>query len=477
MKMELIRMRLIVDQVGRINHASVALDGITVLVGANNTGKSSLGKSLFALIDSFRDFPAEKHRQMHRSIRNRLRLFLTADVSYRDNLYRLSSRVADDLTDVLFTIYHDNNDNLSLEQISEVFSRYRIDTNQPRFSREKWSEEDLSNLTRKIHDIQQTAEIRERIARLLALKDDDFASEFISSTFRGMFDGQVTNLITGAENAHVKLLNHDRSIAEAIIPRNGQAKAVVRLDRQLRAIILDDPRIADDVFGHGAMGSGIRGRNVFGSYEYERLSWQHLADEHMKDPFPEEQEADSDSTVADMILTQQDVNVALQRLNQAYPGKIIRGEMNSTVLSDDAPVKEPVHLANASMGSKAMMLIRYLFEEGKLHEGDFLILDEPEIHLHPHWQISYARFIVTVAQRLGVRILIATHSPYFLQALVDYSRLHEFTKQTVVYSSVMQQDETISFKQEDESGIARIFTDMAAPFIQIEQDIANSLVG
>lgn len=43
-------MRLYLHHVGAIADADIRLDGITVLAGENNTGKSTIGKALYAII-------------------------------------------------------------------------------------------------------------------------------------------------------------------------------------------------------------------------------------------------------------------------------------------------------------------------------------------------------------------------------------------------------------------------------------------
>ena len=43
-------MKIKIKNIGKINHAEVLLDGITVVAGENNTGKSTIGKTLFALL-------------------------------------------------------------------------------------------------------------------------------------------------------------------------------------------------------------------------------------------------------------------------------------------------------------------------------------------------------------------------------------------------------------------------------------------
>ena len=68
------------------------------------------------------------------------------------------------------------------------------------------------------------------------------------------------------------------------------------------------------------------------------------------------------------------------------------------------------------MGIKAFTIIRTLLEKGEIHEKDVMVLDEPEIHLHPEWQLIYAELIVLLEKYLHLTILITTHSPYFLEA-------------------------------------------------------------
>jgi predicted ATPase len=61
-----------------------------------------------------------------------------------------------------------------------------------------------------------------------------------------------------------------------------------------------------------------------------------------------------------------------------------------------------------------------------------LIIDEPEVHLHPKWEIEYAKIIVELS-KLGVYILISSHSPYFLKALRKYSQDDEIAEKTTKF--------------------------------------------
>ena len=44
-------MRMTIEGVGKVSSATVPLDGITVVAVENNTGKSTIGKALFAIAD------------------------------------------------------------------------------------------------------------------------------------------------------------------------------------------------------------------------------------------------------------------------------------------------------------------------------------------------------------------------------------------------------------------------------------------
>jgi predicted ATPase len=55
----------------------------------------------------------------------------------------------------------------------------------------------------------------------------------------------------------------------------------------------------------------------------------------------------------------------------------------------------------------------------RLRPGDFLIIDEPEAHLHPENQRRIARVIVRLV-RVGVRVVCTTHSSTFLHQISNH---------------------------------------------------------
>ena len=56
-------MELIINHIGKVSSADIKLDGITVICGENNSGKSTVGKILFSYFNSMCDFESKINRQ------------------------------------------------------------------------------------------------------------------------------------------------------------------------------------------------------------------------------------------------------------------------------------------------------------------------------------------------------------------------------------------------------------------------------
>ena len=68
-------------------------------------------------------------------------------------------------------------------------------------------------------------------------------------------------------------------------------------------------------------------------------------------------------------------------------------------------------------------MMRMLLENGCINSDTLIVLDEPENHLHPQWQLILADVIIELIQTFGTKFIITTHSHNFLIALHTYSKL------------------------------------------------------
>lgn len=78
-----------------------------------------------------------------------------------------------------------------------------------------------------------------------------------------------------------------------------------------------------------------------------------------------------------------------------------------------------------SSGIKILTLLNEIIQNGHLNSKTLLILDEPENHLQPKWQIELAKIIVNLVKERKIKVLINTHSPFFVQAIEVYSNKNE----------------------------------------------------
>lgn len=74
-------------------------------------------------------------------------------------------------------------------------------------------------------------------------------------------------------------------------------------------------------------------------------------------------------------------------------------------------------LLECATGIKSFSLLQLLLKNLFLDESTLLIIDEPEAHLHPQWIVEYARLIVLLHKKVGVKFFIASHSTDMVSAI------------------------------------------------------------
>ena len=94
-----------------------------------------------------------------------------------------------------------------------------------------------------------------------------------------------------------------------------------------------------------------------------------------------------------------------------------------------------IHVGNLAMGAKVFALLRMLLDNGTITKDTILILDEPEVHLHPEWQNVLAELLVLIMQEIHATILLTTHSSQFLMALETYTKQYKQHEWFKVYTT------------------------------------------
>ena len=92
-----------------------------------------------------------------------------------------------------------------------------------------------------------------------------------------------------------------------------------------------------------------------------------------------------------------------------------------------------LEISNIASGCKSFGILYILLKTGVITKDSLIILDEPENHLHPEWQIKYAEIICKMVKN-GFYVLLTSHSPYMIQALRTYSEKEDiFDKKVNFY--------------------------------------------
>jgi len=116
---------------------------------------------------------------------------------------------------------------------------------------------------------------------------------------------------------------------------------------------------------------------------------------------------------------------------------------------------------SVATGIKSFGLVQLLIKNNHLTKDSILILDEPEVHLHPKWQLEMAKIIVELVKN-SVKVVVNSHSPYMIEALKRYSEVAEIEEKTNFYLA-----ENGYIKQIENSNsltLEQIFEKLSEPF-------------
>lgn len=377
-------MRLIIDNFAKIKHADIVIDGITVIAGENNTGKSTVGKILYSSFNSLCDIDLKIEQERLKSIRNIIRRVLRNTLmNDSDSLgTNFSSRIpinqiSKDLTNQLIQVEEQVTKSLYESLFEGIVKKYHLDL----------QKEDIQEMVDDSYD---------KVFFLKDNKEYNIALELIGRYFLQVFGMQIQCLKEKELSAEISLYIKDKKLSLQF--KNNKCIKWSRDYNILHeAFLIDDPFILDDLEGYyfpPLTTNEIRAQLV------KRLR---LSDNDLMDG------------IFDAVRAKETLEELYEVLSKVTTGKV--SEQKGQWMLQSEYYVEPVRFENLSAGLKSFVLIKMLLEKGILKEKDVLVLDEPEIHLHPEWQILYAEMIVLLQKLFDLSIVVTTHSRDFLEAI------------------------------------------------------------
>lgn len=420
-------MKLTLKNIGKIGTASVEITGITVIAGENNTGKSTVGRALFAVFNSFCNVQKQIENERVDSVENLL------DRMYMNGSSRFM-RIA--------------NTNEIAKTIVAHIDSYR--------------QAELSDMQKNIIDLlvqydegkiesfdkNTIAETVSRIKDVLNVSGMDFLKSVLERKLDAEFNEQVCNIFSG-DDGEIQLQIKDASITVSV---ENEGAVDIRnpgnISLHTEVVYIDDPFVLDDpsMFYRRILSASADHRY----HLRKKLFWP-----------------DTESNVFDEIIAKDKLNSIYEKISSVCSGDIIRSKRS--VLGYQRKGSDKVlNVRNLSTGLKTFVILKMLLTSGAIEHNGTIILDEPEIHLHPEWQLLFAELIVLIQKEFGVHVLLNTHSPYFLNAIEVYTVKYGVDDKCKYYLAFSKDD--ISNIEDVTDNIEAIYSKLARPLQDLENE-------
>ena len=419
-------MRLTLENIAKVRKADVEINGITVIAGENNTGKSTVGKALYSVFNSLYHVENQIREERVRTISNLL-----------DGLYlqkrngRSNNNDRRETAEKILDKYFQQKDKRSL--IKEDVLDFLFDYGE-------------ANAAFNDDGMDETID---KIGEILAISDEEILKRVVTTKLSAEFNRQINNVYS-EENGVIQLQIQNDTF-EILASENQVEDTSASFPLKTEIVYLDDPFILDEVGPY----RGFSGLSVF-----LRHNGNHRDQVRDKLTLNKQQ-----STFIEEILADQKLDRIYEKMDSVCDGRMISTKRNGLGYQKKGTDKI-LDVKNISTGLKTFVILKTLLMNGTLEENGTIILDEPEIHLHPQWQLLFAELIVLIQKEFNMHILLNTHSPYFLQAIEVYAAKYEIADKCKYYLAQLEGDMSIINDVSDST--ETIYKLLAKPFQDLE---------
>lgn len=430
-------MKLSLNNIGMIKKADIKLNGITVIAGKNGTGKSTIGKTLFTIFNSFSHYEDEiknaRIKQFTQEIEKK-----AAQLNIAEDFYKWSV-----IAESMFSnpnYYHD--DEKLKELIKNSFDDSWLGTVYDKNGEPISSSEQIDVDNEFLQVIKNTFKVYSGIS------DTVIYSNLFNRRITSEFKSQINNEYTDGTGS-IELTIKDKTV---MVEVNNNLVSSIKdyFSLNTEALYLDDPFILDDlpVF-------------YYRSRIYNRVATHQS---HLRAKLLNENNgSEIEEVVREEAITSH-INKIINKIEEACNGEL--ANTSGGIIYKSESSNKVFRMANVSTGLKTFIIIKRLLLNGSLEDNGTLILDEPEIHLHPEWQVLFAEIIVLLQKEFNMHILLNTHSPYFIEAIEVFVDKHGVKDKSCFYLAEKVDNEAIVNDVTDET--EKIYKQLAEPFQVLE---------
>ncbi|WP_407378190.1 AAA family ATPase [Megamonas funiformis] len=380
-------MLLKIENLGMIDRANIEVNGITIIAGDNNTGKSTIGKALFAIFNALCN-SEEKIKDLRGQELNENIQHICMDYFDKEEYINIGLSLGMQLSN---QIMYNKNVNIE-DEIKSIINHYQVEI----------SEESLSDLQIKI---------KNSVDKIMNVSETDLQKEFLQRYFLEVFNEQINSLFNVNSTMDIVLTIKNRDIKIKFCnDRCIELEVPYKILHE--AFYIDDPFIIDSLNINSLSMPFYIGKNISVGQEHLINSIKKYKYNRLKN-----------KNIFASLFADKSLEEIFAILNDLVDGKILFQDNNISLQSKK--FNKPININNLSTGLKAFVILKILLERNILKEKDVLILDEPEIHLHPKWQMQYAQIIVLLQKFFDLSIIVTTHSADFLAAIEYYAKKHK----------------------------------------------------
>ncbi|MEI2664061.1 AAA family ATPase [Rossellomorea sp. LJF3] len=440
-------MSLQLRDVGLISYADIEFNGLTIIAGENDTGKSTVGKTMFSIIKAFSRYEQDFNEDKKRTIFNTL-----------DNIFFKLRRLSDnEILDIRDEFYPPklmkelelHLDLMNVEAIENTLN-YRIYL----IEKSNLNESDKNLIINRIEELK---------SKMVGLSEKkDYIKRALKLAFMSEFGQEVSNKFSN-QKAVVKYNEGLDSILEVTIEQNNLKDLTYNNLLYFNDVTYIETPLVLQMYDLISRSSAFLEDEEIspGSIRRVRGIARPTVPFHMKDII---------NKMANSLyyneLDETDDNIK-QLVNSI--NNIINGEVSFDKKKRDFLYRKKfgekyvnVKSTNVATGVKAFSILQLLLKADILNERSLLIIDEPEIHLHPKWQVEYCKIIVEIVER-GIPVLVTSHSPYILQALKVFSSKSDVKSKTNFYFAEREPEGTGSVVYNVNNDLNKVFKKLSDP--------------
>lgn len=435
-----------ISNIGIIGDSTIKLDGLTVITGSNNSGKTTVGKTLYALSEAISNYQNKINLEKDLEIQRRLREIFSnlGFLRFAEDELRLDDKGKYNNSPLIRGFVKTGEINrLPVGEVAGFSKKLLAEViNLEECLKEKYKETN-DNFERKKQIIEFV------LLRLNAIKVDLQTIDIMMTSkldLKSALRRRITESLGVEFKNQVQPAKLPECKSEIILSEDNVVFCNIQIENNVvkthenemyYEMPYDMVFLIDDAFVVDRIDSG---KNK--PFKQRDFDIANCKISNHNERLINYLEFPVQGGFVDNDFEKQYASI-LQLINEVVPGRVEQRSNGKYYVNNGASLR----LANLATGSKMVLVLKQLVEKHFVTEKSLLILDEPEAHLHPEWQNIFAKMVCLLVKNVGTKVLLTTHSPNFMLAIDGCMREEVITDKCNFYVTENTNEYQVHYKQ------------------------------